>query len=570
MKFFSKVKQWFIDHKPTKRRLIQIYSALLYNANIKGFFTGQISKSNSKLACVPGFNCYSCPGAIGACPLGSLQNALAASGTTAPMYVIGIILLFGLLLGRTICGFLCPVGLLQELAYKIKTPKVKKGKVTRVLSYLKYVLLIGLVICIPVMYQAGVPAFCKYICPVGTLEGGIGILANPNNENMLSMLGPLFTWKFLVLVAIIVACIFIYRFFCRFLCPLGAIYGFFNKISILGVKLDKNKCTDCGLCVAHCKMDINHVGDHECISCGDCIKICPANAISWKGSKLFIHPNAIDTTPVKEEKVNLLAMASKVTEETVLEEGATAQSENTVGADSANISENTGIYAQTSEISQGDFANDKTVSDDGEKPTLTPEQKIKKRNFWLEFSAWAVALVILAGALVYYNFILKDEAPVTNLVGQECPEFTVELLDDFSEYSPSDSRGKITILNFWYTDCAPCVAELPHFEELYEDFGEDIYIVALHSYGFSQIEQGSTLVEDYIYDCGWDSWNINFAIDVPQQTEDGQKEIYDLMGGSNGSYPMTVIVDQEGVIVFHKIGSVTYDELEKQINDLLQ
>lgn len=318
MKFFAKIKnwfksvgRWFKNHRPTKRRIIQIYSALLYNANIKGFKTGNIYTGNSKYLCVPGLNCYSCPGAIGACPLGSLQNALAASDTRTPAYIFGILVLFGLLLGRTICGFLCPIGLGQELLYKIKTPKAKKSKVTRVLSYFKYVILAVLVITVPIMYHTGVPAFCKYICPSGTLLGGIGLLINPENADMYGMLGPLFTWKFLLLILFIVASVFIFRFFCRFLCPLGAIYGFFCKVAMLGVKLDKNKCTECGLCVTTCKMDIKRVGDHECIHCGACISVCPAKAISWKGSKIFLKENAIDTPVPTAENVDLIAMANK-------------------------------------------------------------------------------------------------------------------------------------------------------------------------------------------------------------------------------------------------------------------
>ena len=135
--FFGKIKRWLVDHKPSKRRIIQVYTALLYNANIKGFFNGQIYKGPTKKICVPGMNCYSCPGAVGACPLGSLQNALSASDTRLPAYVFGIIILFGLLLGRTICGFLCPVGFAQELLYKIKTPKLQKSRATRIISYLK-------------------------------------------------------------------------------------------------------------------------------------------------------------------------------------------------------------------------------------------------------------------------------------------------------------------------------------------------------------------------------------------------------------------------------------------------
>ncbi len=298
-KFFAKLKAWWRAHKPTKRRWIQLYSALLFNANIKGFVTGQIYRGPTKNICVPSLNCYSCPGAVGACPLGSLQNALIESKTRTPAYIFGTIILFGLLLGRTICGFLCPVGLFQELIYKIKTPKVKKSKITRAFSYLKYVLLVLLVVILPIAFA--VPGFCEFICPAGTLEGGVGLLSNPANEGTLGMLGPLFSWKFTLLVALIIASIFIYRIFCRFLCPLGAIYGFFCRIALLGIKLDKDKCTDCGLCIGVCQMDIKHVGDHECIHCGKCIEVCPVKAISWRGSKLFVRGNDVET-PVAEGK----------------------------------------------------------------------------------------------------------------------------------------------------------------------------------------------------------------------------------------------------------------------------
>jgi polyferredoxin len=192
---------------------------------------------------------------------------------------------------------LCPIGLGQELLYKIKTPKLRKSKVTHVLSYLKYVIL-ALIILIPITYQ---PIFCKYICPAGTLQGGVGLLSNPENADFFGMLNYLFTWKFALLVAIIVASIFIFRVFCRFLCPLGAIYGFFCKLALLGIKLDKDKCTDCGLCIDTCKMDIRKVGDHECIHCGACIPVCPTKAIGWKGDKIFLHKS--QTEQKSEERV---------------------------------------------------------------------------------------------------------------------------------------------------------------------------------------------------------------------------------------------------------------------------
>lgn len=297
----SKIKDFFAKIMPTKRRLIQIYAALLYNANIKGFVTGGIFKGDSKAICVPGMNCYSCPGAIGSCPIGSLQAALSDCNASWPAYVVGIILLQAVILGRTMCGWLCPAGLLQELAYKIKTPKLRKNKVTRVLSYFKYVLLLVMVIGIPLSYglfmNTGVPAFCKYICPVGTFEGSLFLLSNPANENLLSNLGALFTWKFFVMVGVIVASIFIYRFFCRFLCPLGALFGLFNKYSILGVEVVEEKCNGCGRCVSECKMDVKKVGDHECIMCGECKNVCAAHAIDFKNILKEIRGEKTDETP---------------------------------------------------------------------------------------------------------------------------------------------------------------------------------------------------------------------------------------------------------------------------------
>ena len=120
--FFIKIGRWFKNHAPTRRRIIQIYSALLFNANIKGLFgkgDNIIYRGGTKNLCAPGLNCYSCPGAVAACPLGALQNSLMASDRTTPYFILGILGVLGLMLGRTICGFLCPVGLGQELLYKI-------------------------------------------------------------------------------------------------------------------------------------------------------------------------------------------------------------------------------------------------------------------------------------------------------------------------------------------------------------------------------------------------------------------------------------------------------------------
>ena len=257
------------------RRLTQVITAVLYNCNITGFAKGQIYKGPTKAVCVPGLNCYSCPGAVGACPLGSLQSELVSSKYRFPYYILGVLILLGVLLGRFICGFLCPFGLIQELLYKIPTSKIKKSKVTKILSYFKYVILVVLVIVFPLALN--MPGFCKYICPAGTLEGGIllGIL----NPEVAALLGKLFTWKTIVLVLIIISSVICFRSFCRFICPLGAFYSLFNRISFVRMVVDDTKCTNCGACVKYCKMDISRVGDRECVQCGECRDICGAGAI---------------------------------------------------------------------------------------------------------------------------------------------------------------------------------------------------------------------------------------------------------------------------------------------------
>ena len=226
--------------KPMTRRLIQLYSALLYNAHLKGFAEGRIYTGPLKSLCVPGLNCYSCPGAVAACPLGALQNAVAASADRPAFYVVGTLLLFSLLLGRVVCGFLCPFGLLQELLHKLPTKKLQKSPLTRMLSRLKYALLLIFVLGIPAWFafrRLPLPGFCKFICPAGTLEGAVLLLLHPANGALRAMTGGLFWWKCGLMLLILTGSVFVFRCFCRFLCPLGALYGLMARLALLGVKL---------------------------------------------------------------------------------------------------------------------------------------------------------------------------------------------------------------------------------------------------------------------------------------------------------------------------------------------
>lgn len=131
-----------------------------------------------KNVCVPGLNCYSCPGARGACPIGSLQAVIGSWNFKMAYYVAGFLIFVGALLGRLVCGFLCPFGLIQDLLNKIPFPKkIRTFRGDKLLRKLKYVIFLVFVILLPMfvvdIMGQGAPYFCKLICPAGTLEGGI-------------------------------------------------------------------------------------------------------------------------------------------------------------------------------------------------------------------------------------------------------------------------------------------------------------------------------------------------------------------------------------------------------------
>ena len=261
-----------------RRFSIQAAATLLQNAHLKGFFTGRIWQGASKGVCVPGLNCYSCPGAVGACPIGSLQSFLAARPIKLPYYVVGLLIFFGALLGRAVCGFLCPFGFLQELLHKIPFPKKLRGfRGERALRRLKYLILVLLVV-LPLFF-ALTPFFCKYLCPAGTLAGVLLALAD---AAVRPLLGGLFAWKAAVLLALVVLSLMIWRPFCKYLCPLGAFYGVFNRFALWRGRVDADKCVRCGACAAACRMGVEpteNVNSAECIRCGDCVRACPTGAI---------------------------------------------------------------------------------------------------------------------------------------------------------------------------------------------------------------------------------------------------------------------------------------------------
>ena len=267
------------------RGWIQATATLLTNPHIPNLFKGKIYQGNVKTMCVPGLNCYSCPAATGACPIGAFQAVVGSSKFKFTYYITGFFILLGVLLGRFICGFLCPFGWFQDLLHKIPGKKFSTAKL-KPLRYLKYVILAVFVILLPAFVTnslgMGDPFFCKYICPQGVLEGAIPL--SLANSGIRAALGHLFTFKFTILALFIILSILFYRPFCKWICPLGAIYSLFNKVSFLKIQVDHEKCVGCQKCSRVCKMDVNVVDtpNHpECIRCGECMKACPTDAICY-------------------------------------------------------------------------------------------------------------------------------------------------------------------------------------------------------------------------------------------------------------------------------------------------
>lgn len=290
---------------------------VLTNSFAVGWLTGGVYSGNLKFVCTPGLNCYSCPGAWGSCPIGALQAILnefdpkrshydAAEKTfvTVPrysfaFYAVGIIMLFGALCGRLVCGMLCPFGWIQDLVWKLpvkklridpafssrsKHPRLAKAAIAadKYLRYLKYAVLATIVIFIPA-FSASSPWFCKYVCPSGMLMGGAPLLIM--NRGLAANTGALTALKASILASVLVLSAFVFRPFCRYICPLGAFYALFNPVSLYRYGVDDSacrRCEGCSACASACPMGVDPVktpNSPECIRCGVCASSCPQKAI---------------------------------------------------------------------------------------------------------------------------------------------------------------------------------------------------------------------------------------------------------------------------------------------------
>ena len=605
------------------RGWIQAGATLLTNLHLPNFLKGGLYQGAGKTVCVPGLNCYSCPAASGACPIGAFQAVVGSSKFSFSYYITGFLILLGVLLGRFICGFLCPFGWFQELLHKIPTKKLSTKKL-KPLTYLKYAVLLVMVFLLPAFLVndvgMGDPFFCKYLCPQGVLEGAIPL--SLANSGIRAALGKLFTWKFSILLSVIVLSVLFYRPFCKWLCPLGAFYALFNRVSLFQMKVDKSKCVSCGKCARACKMDVdvtktpNHT---ECIRCGMCIRACPTNAVCFRygfgdGKRKKTQRHCEKTTKLKEETnmnakkilalllraMMLLSLAacgakdndkqadmsgdgSAMTGEPKTAEEALALHKELLERENALLSENAELWEKVF------MAADKgmTMQEDGKNygdfllDTIeaAKEQFTDEEYEWLKESATEISNIEnkLTELEEKYPEIMQKSmdgdmsmpagsdtsTPPDDGSMQKFPAFEGKDLDGNTVKSDELFSGNaVTVVNFWFTTCNPCVGELAELDALNKELAE----------------KGGSLIGVNTFTLDGDEAAISEAKDVLAKKGATYQNVYFDSDGEAGkfttnifAYPTTYVVDRSGNIVGEPIvGAITEKKQAETLQKLIQ
>ncbi|MDI6751945.1 MAG: 4Fe-4S binding protein [bacterium] len=234
----------------------------------------------------PFLNCQACEMATGACPIGSLQAMLLE--LRFPFFILGSLLLVGLALGRWVCGWLCPFGLLADILNKVSL----KIRLPSGFSMGKYIVLALIPIFSLAFFGQDHLPFCTYLCHSGLVYGLLPYYlttAKPVFSEGLSH--PILLYHIILGIAFLLfVLLFSGRFFCRSLCPLGGLLGLFNKISLVRVVYLKENCNDCQKCLSSCPMNVDLRKDKfldwtNCIMCSRCIKLCKSGARRWSVEK---------------------------------------------------------------------------------------------------------------------------------------------------------------------------------------------------------------------------------------------------------------------------------------------
>jgi len=222
----------------------------------------------------PFLYCYGCPLAVGACPIGALQNFTILR--ICPFYLLGILGVCGAIFGRAFCGWACPFGSFQDLLSVLS----KKKRKLRPFTYSKFIML---ALVVGLAWFTLDTVFCKF-CPAGSLFAAL-----PAPFYYLEWEWTLyFSIHIVTLILTILLVLLFSRFWCRYLCPLGTI-GIFNRISIMTISLDSTKCTNCLKCLDVCPMELKKVEDiglsSDCIMCGRCVDVCSTDALKMRARR---------------------------------------------------------------------------------------------------------------------------------------------------------------------------------------------------------------------------------------------------------------------------------------------
>ena len=178
-----------------------------------------------------------------------------------------------LLMGRWFCGWLCAFGAYNDLIYFIsrKVFKVRfkvDEKVDSILKYVKYVVLIFIII---LSWTMG-SNILESVSPWDAF-GQITDLSTVFSSLLIGLI---------LLVLITIGAAFIERFFCRYLCPLGAVFSIISKLGITKINKPKADCGKCRACTSSCSMglklyEVNDAHGNDCINCLKCTEVCPRN-----------------------------------------------------------------------------------------------------------------------------------------------------------------------------------------------------------------------------------------------------------------------------------------------------
>jgi len=192
---------------------------------------------------------------------------------------------FAILFGRVICGFLCPMGLIQDIMHQIRQKTGVKGVRVNESTYnrLKPVKWVMVLIMLGITFAGG--EFCAFCPAMATSPVFAGLAVS------------LYLSGFMMII-VLVGSFFKRRFWCN-ICPLGLLIGLTHKISPFRIKKDVQSCTECGACYEACPMGVKiiyterkktDVTDMNCIMCGECIRKCPENnalTMTFAGKKIY-------------------------------------------------------------------------------------------------------------------------------------------------------------------------------------------------------------------------------------------------------------------------------------------